>query len=263
MPEQAREERLAAAFVELADTLVDDFDTVSFLHLLATRCVDLLDVAAAGVILSVPESESLTVSGSDEHSHRLEQLAIEWDEGPGLDCLRSGRVVDGALLATGRPHARWPRFAPQALLSGYASVAATPLRLRGRTIGALSLFREQPETPPVAQLRLAQALARLATIGILQQRAIHRQSVIVGQLERALRSRVVIEQAKGALSHRHRISVDEAFTLLRRHARSQRQLLTAVAEEVLNGTTDPPLPQTERMERMEQTEQMEQTETTD
>ncbi|MEV0444185.1 GAF and ANTAR domain-containing protein [Streptomyces spectabilis] len=247
MPEQAREERLAAAFVELADTLVDDFDTVGFLHLLATRCVDLLDVAAAGVTLSVPESAPLT-SGSDEHSNRLEQLAVEWDEGPGLDCLRSGRVVDGALLANGRPHARWPRFAPHALLSGFASVAATPLRLRGRTIGALSLFRQQPETPPVAQLRLAQALARLATIGILQQRAAHRQRVIVGQLETALRSRVVIEQAKGALSHRHRISVDEAFTLLRQYARSQRRLLTAVAEEVLNGTTDPPLPRTETTE---------------
>ncbi|WP_030678438.1 ANTAR domain-containing protein [Streptomyces sp. NRRL B-1347] len=245
MPEQEREERLAAAFVELADAFVDDFDAISCLQLLATRCVDLLDVAAAGVVLSAPEGESLEASGSDEHSRRLERLGVEWGEGPGLDCFRSGRVVDGALLANGRPHASWPRFAPHALLSGFTSVTATPLRLRGRTIGALSLFRGQPETLPLAQLRLAQALARLATIGILQQRAAHRQSVIVSQLETALHSRVVIEQAKGALSHRHRISVDEAFTLLRGHARSQRRLLTAVAEEVLNGTTDPPLPRTE------------------
>ncbi|MCI3929186.1 GAF and ANTAR domain-containing protein [Streptomyces sp. AN091965] len=254
MPEQAREERLAAAFVELADTLVDDFDVISFLHLLATRCVDLVDVAAAGVILSTPEGGSLEASGSDEHSRRLEQLGVEWGEGPGLDCFRSGRVVDGTLLGNGsprggpygsphgHPHAHWPRFAPHALQSGFAAVTATPLRLRGLTIGALSLFREHPEPLPGARLGLAQALARLATIGILQQRAVHRQSVVVGQLETALRSRVVIEQAKGALAHRHRISVDEAFTLLRQYARSQRRRLTTVAEEVLDGTADPPLP---------------------
>ncbi|MEW2530848.1 GAF and ANTAR domain-containing protein [Streptomyces sp. NPDC047071] len=246
MPEQAREERLAAAFVELADTLVEDFDIISFLQLLATRCVDLLDVAAAGVILSTPEGGSLEASGSDEHSGRLEQLGVEWGEGPGLDCFRSGRVVDGTLLANGSPrgspYARWPRFAPHALRTGFVSVTATPLRLRGLTIGALSLFREDPEPLPGAQLGLAQALARLATIGILQRRAVHRQSVVVGQLETALRSRVVIEQAKGALSHRHRISVDEAFTLLRQYARSQRRRLTAVAEEVVDGTADPPFP---------------------
>ncbi|WP_151478181.1 GAF and ANTAR domain-containing protein [Streptomyces albicerus] len=238
MPEQPHEERLAAAFVELADTLAGDFDVTHFLHTLSERCVDLLGIAAAGVILAAPRGGSPEVAGSDARTRDLERDAVDWDEGPCRDCLRTGRPVAGVLLDHPDARAAWPRFAHRARDLGFHSVAAVPLRLRDEVIGALSLFLDEPGAPTPRQLRLGQALADFATIGLLQQRALRQQTLLAEQLETALESRILIEQAKGALAQQRRISVDEAFTLLRGHARSRQRRLSAVAREVLDGTTD-------------------------
>ncbi|PWI19983.1 transcriptional regulator [Streptomyces sp. Act143] len=238
MPEQSRQERLAAAFVELADTLVGDFDVIAFLHTLADHCVDLLDITAAGVMLATPQGDILDASASDERTRRLETDSIDWDEGPCLDCFRTGKPIPGIPLVHPHARAQWPRFAHKAQELGFASVAAAPLRLREQTIGALNLFRADPDPLAPDQLHLGQALADIAAIGILQQRAVHEQAVVAGQLQAALDSRIVIEQAKGALAQLHSISVDDAFDQLRRYARHHRRRLTDVAREVMDGSTD-------------------------
>jgi GAF domain-containing protein len=242
MPELPREERLAAAFVELADTLVRDFDVIQFLHVLVEHCVDLLDVAAAGVLLATPAGEVVDIAASDERTRKLELFGIEWDEGPCRDCFHAGGVpLADARLDTPAAARQWPRFAPRAVEAGFTSVAAAPLRLHSQVIGALNLFQDQPGPLGAGHLRLGQALADTACIGILQQRAVNEQTVIAVQLQEALDSRIVIEQANGYLARHRGQGVEEAFGALRGYARAHRMKLTVVARQVLNGEGDPAL----------------------
>ncbi|MEW2565525.1 GAF and ANTAR domain-containing protein [Streptomyces sp. NPDC047070] len=241
MPEEPREERLAAAFVELATTLAGDFDDVQFLRTLSERCVDLLDISAAGVALAAPRDGRTEVTGSDARIRSLERNGADWGEGPCQDCLRTGNPVEGITLDHPDARAAWPRFTRRARRLGFHSVAATPLRVRDEVVGALSLFLDGPGTPDPAQLRLGRALADFAAVPILQQRELRRQMRLTEQLETALESRVLVEQAKGALAQQRRITVDEAFTLLRNHARSRRRRISDVAREVLDGTGELPL----------------------
>ncbi|MEV7143290.1 GAF and ANTAR domain-containing protein [Streptomyces tauricus] len=236
MPEQPREERLAAAFVELATTLTGDFDDIHFLRTLSERCVDLLDIAAAGVALAAPRDGRAQVTGSDARVRSLERNGVDWGEGPCQDCLRTGNPSEGITLDHSAASAAWPRFAHRARRLGFHAVAATPLRVRDEVVGALSFFLDGPGTPDPGQLRLGRALADFAAIPILQQRELRRQMRLTEQLETALESRILVEQAKGALAQRRRITVDEAFALLRDHARSRRRRISAVAREVLDGT---------------------------
>ncbi|MFI6660361.1 ANTAR domain-containing protein [Streptomyces sp. NPDC050523] len=238
MTELPREEQLAAAFVDLADTLVQDFDVINFLHTLAEHCVSLLEVSAAGVLLATPGGQLVDAAASDERTRRLELASIEWDEGPCRDCFRTKKQIPDVPLATKAATMRWPRFAPRAVEAGFTSVVAAPLRLHDQVIGALNLFRDRPGPLDDSQLRLGQALADTATIGVLQQRAVSEQMTVTAQLQAALDSRVIIEQAKGYLANRRGIGVEEAFTLMRRHARDHRTRLTEIARQVLQGTAD-------------------------
>ncbi|WP_327351046.1 GAF and ANTAR domain-containing protein [Streptomyces sp. NBC_01304] len=236
MPETPREERLASAFVELTNTLVRDFDVIGFLHTLSEHCVDLLDVAAAGVLLGIPLGRAVEAAASDERNYALELAGAEWDEGPCRDCFHARTPIDDVRLDTEDARIRWPHFAPHALQLGFTSVVAAPLRWQEQVIGALNLFRSEPGPLDAGQLHLAQALADTATIGILQQRAAHEQMTVIAQLQQALDSRIIIEQAKGYLAHRRQSNVDEAFTRMRNHARTQGVKLIDVARQVLNGT---------------------------
>ncbi|MFI8880675.1 GAF and ANTAR domain-containing protein [Streptomyces sp. NPDC055243] len=236
-----REERLALAFVDLADTLVQDFDVISFLHTLTEHCVDLLDVAAAGVMLATPAGRLVDAAASDERTRQLELAGIEWDEGPCRDCFHSSLLVPDMALATASAQIRWPQFTPRALELGFTSVVSAPLRLHDQVIGALGLFRDQPGPLDAAQLRLGQALADTATIGVLQQRAVSEQMTVAAQLQAAVTSRIVIEQAKGFLAHRRGTSVEEAFTVMRHYARDHRMRLTDLARQVLEESADPSL----------------------
>ncbi|MFW6694135.1 ANTAR domain-containing protein [Streptomyces sp. MAR4 CNX-425] len=239
MSEESREEGLAAAFVELADTLVSDFDVEQHVRSLARHCARLVDVTAAGVVLAADTGTAPTASASDEHTHALELAGLEWGEGPAADCRRTARELPPTALAHPRARAEWPRFTGRALELGFVLVAAAPMRARGTAVGALTLYHDRPGAPTAAQLRLGRALADVATIGILQQRALAERSAVAAQLQNALDSRVVIEQAKGALSQRRSIAVDEAFRLLRGHARNTRRPLTDVAREVVENGLDP------------------------
>ncbi|MEV1025004.1 GAF and ANTAR domain-containing protein [Streptomyces sp. NPDC050264] len=239
MAELPREEELAVAFVDLADTLVQDFDVINFLQTLAEHCVHLLDVAAAGVLLATSGGRLVNVAATDERTGRLEAAVIEWDEGPCPDCFRTKMVVPDVPLDTPEARERWPGFAPRAVHLGFTSVVACPLRLHDQVIGALGLFRDRPGPLGTSQLRLGQALADTATIGILQQRAVSEQMTVNAQLQMALDSRIIIEQAKGYLAHRLDTDVEEAFVRLRGHARSSHLRLTELARQVLLGTVDP------------------------
>jgi transcriptional regulator with GAF, ATPase, and Fis domain len=236
-----REQRLAEIFVELADTLVDDFDVIDFLQVLAARTVELLEVAAAGIMLADQSGSLMTVAASDERARLLELFEIQTDEGPCRDCYRLGAPIvnvnlDGALE-------RWPQFTPQAIAGGFRSANALPLRLRSQVVGSLNLFHASTGGLGSTQLRLAQALADAATIGILHQRTIRRGEVVAGQLQQALTSRIVIEQAKGVLAERMQISPDDAFEVLRSAARSRNRLLTDLARDIARGSADAMRPQ--------------------
>jgi transcriptional regulator with GAF, ATPase, and Fis domain len=230
-----RERQLAEAFVEAADTLVDDFDVIDFLYTLAERCVQLLDVDAAGLMLADQRGTLHATAASAENARLLELFELQADAGPCVDCYRTGQPVVNADLRAN--HARWPRFAEAAEATGYVSVHALPLRLRTTTIGALNLFCANPGPLVDEDVRTGQALADVATIGILAQRGLHQAGLLTTQLQNALTSRVIIEQAKGVLSERRKITVDEAFTLLRSHARSANRHLSDLAREVAEGST--------------------------
>ncbi len=228
-------ERLSATFVELADSLVADFDVIDFLHLLTTRCTELLDVTAAGVLLADSAGDLRVLAASNEQVRLVELFQLQNDQGPCLDCYRSGRQVNVAELSSALP--RWPRFVPQAQQHGFGAVTALPMRLREQVIGALNLFSLAPGLP-LADIRIAQALADVATVGVLQHRAHLKADTVVVQLQTALNSRVLIEQAKGVLAERLGIDMDQAFITLRRHARANNYKLSELARAVVEGTED-------------------------
>ena len=225
-----REQHVIEAFVEAADILVDDFDVIDFLHTVAERCVHLLEVDAAGLMLADPRGRLRTAASSSDNARLLELFRLQTDAGPCLDAYRTGAPVVNADLQANSE--RWPRFAEAAELTGFVSVHALPLRLHGTVIGALNLFSARPGPLSDVDARTGQALADVATIGILAQRNIHQAELVAAQLQQALTSRVTIEQAKGVLAERCRISVDAAFALLRAHARTHNLRLSDLARDV-------------------------------
>jgi GAF domain-containing protein len=231
MPKQAL---FARTLVELADTLVADFDVVELLTRLADRCVDLLGVAAAGLMLVGPDGDLRVMASSSEAMRLLELFELQAKEGPCFDCYLSGKPVVNQDLAV--VSARWPRFGPEALTAGFHSVHALPMRLRGTVIGALNLFHVEPGEMREADVEAAQALADVATIAILQHRATLEAQVVNQQLQHALNSRIVIEQAKGMVAEREHLNMEQAFSALRNHARNHNLRLVDVAEAVIGGS---------------------------
>jgi transcriptional regulator with GAF, ATPase, and Fis domain len=232
-----REQQIADVFVELADTLVDDFDVIDFLHQLSGRCVSLLDVSAAGLLLTDQRDALRVIAASSEQTRLLELFQLQSDQGPCLDCFRSRSPVAVADLAGPDAQRRWPRFAAEARRTGFTSVHALPMRLRDEIIGALNLFDARPGHLNNDTLAMAQAFADVATIGLLQARIIRRGEILAEQLQTALNSRVLIEQAKGVVAERRNINIDDAFTQLRRAARDQNRRLSDLAADVVNGST--------------------------
>ena len=225
--------QLADVFVEMADTLVDDFDVIDFLHVLTERCVQLLDVSAAGLLLTDQHNTLQVVAASSERTRLLELFQLQTDEGPCVDCFHTGQPVSVADLSSS---GRWPRFTAVAAEAGFAAVHALPMRLRADVIGAVNLFGTQPGALDGEKLRIGQALADVATIGLLQQRAIRQRDTLTEQLQHALNSRILIEQAKGVLAERYHLDVADAFALLRDGARSRKRRLSELAQAIVDGT---------------------------
>jgi GAF domain-containing protein len=234
---RSREQVLAETFVLLADTLVDDYDVVDLLDQLVVASIELLGVAAAGLLLKDQRGKLAVVASSSEEMRLLEIFQLQNDEGPCLDSVRDAESVSSSNLEADL--ARWPVFVPAALKAGFRSVFAVPLRLRDMTIGGLNLFGDLPQDLGVDGQRLAQAMADVATIGILQQRATHRSSMLAEHLQHALNSRIAIEQAKGVLAERNAIGMEAAFNALRRYARNNNLKLAEVAIAVVRNEIDP------------------------
>jgi transcriptional regulator with GAF, ATPase, and Fis domain len=236
MMSYGRERRLGRVFVELADSLVDDFDVLDFLGVLVERSVELLRVSAAGVLLADQKGGLRMAAASSEQARLVELFAVQAGDGPCLDTYRTGQPTSSTDLATDTR--RWPRFVPAAEAAGFHAVHALPMRLRRAVIGVLTFLNDQPDGVDSESVAVGQAFADVATIGILQHRAVEHAEVLTEQLQHALNSRVLIEQAKGVLATHAGIDVGQAFTRLRSYARSHGLRLTYVAGTVVDRTAD-------------------------
>ena len=231
------ENELLRAFVDMADTLVDEYDVADMLHRLARYCVTLLGASAAGLLLADQRGGLDVAASSDESSRMLELLQLQTEEGPCLDAYRSGEPVRVGDIAA--EQARWPQFAREAVAAGVRSVHAVPMRLRRQVIGTLNLFGRGPDPVAGSAVNVVRALADIATIGILQERAIRKGELLTEQLQHALNSRVVIEQAKGVLAHAGGLEMEVAFDRLRAYSRAHNARLSEVAEAVARSELRP------------------------
>lgn len=230
MDSAAREERVSAAFVSLADTLVSDFDLLDLLHTLIDACTDLLDTDAGGLLLSDGNGHLQLMVSSTEDVNAVEVVQLAAEEGPCWECFTTGKTVTVGDIERGGE--AWPEFQRIALQQGYRSVHATPMRLRGKIIGTMNLFHSRVGEMNARDIALAQSLTDVATIGILQERGAQQLRDLGAQLQHALNSRIMVEQAKGVVAQSLNLSIDDAFKLLRNHARSTNQNLQAVATAV-------------------------------
>lgn len=236
MNDQSREEKLSAAFVALADTLVEDFDVLDLLLTLVEQCADILDTTAGGIMLVDPAGRLQLVASTSEESNLVEIMQLNAGAGPCVDCFTSGAPVTvGDIDASG---SAWPAFRAEALKQGFRSVHATPMRLRGQVLGTMNLFDTEVGELNQKDIAVAKALADVATIGLLQERNIRQSGVVAEQLQYALNSRIVIEQAKGVLSEHAGLSMTDAFAALRRYARTKNLSLNFVAAEVVERRLD-------------------------
>lgn len=231
-----REAKLARAFIAISDTLVDDFEVLDLLTLVADSCVEVLEVTAAGVMLADPDGEMRVAASSSKTTRACELFELQAEEGPCPECYRTGQQVVNLPLADRQ--ARWPRFTLRSCAAGFRGMHVFPMRLRSDVIGSLNLFvTDEPPLSP-ADVQAAQAFADIATIAILQRRAASDAQRLTDQLTGALTSRVVIEQAKGIVAERSQVPIEQAFAVLRHHARSNHLRLEDVARSVVDGSCD-------------------------
>lgn len=234
-----RDQLIRDTFVDLADTLASDYDVGEFLHLLVQRCEDVLSVTTCGVLVEAQEGGLRLAAATSSEMHRLEQVEIDLMDGPSFEAYRRVEPIVSQDLRDERQ--RWPQVLDQAFEMGLLTAYAFPLRLRDDCIGALSLYRNQLGAFDEDDVQLAQAFADVAAIGILQERKITRAEQRAHQLQHALDSRVVIEQAKGILAERHGVSLGQAFERLRHHARSNNLKVRDICHDIINGRSLPPL----------------------
>jgi anti-anti-sigma factor len=234
-PLVARDTLVTTTFVEIVEALVHDFDIVDVLTTLTTRCVDLLDAAAAGILLADGTGRLRVIGASTDQVEALELFQIQNEEGPCLDCYTTGKVVAANDLVAASP---WPSFATRCSSAGYASVYAVPLRFNSEILGCLNLFMTAVSGLSVAEVALAQALADVATLAIAQSES-HREPGIAGdRLQRALDGRIAIEQAKGMIAEHAGIDLHDAFQVLRTFARDNHRALTEVADALVAAQID-------------------------
>lgn len=236
VPDGERESRVVRAMIEMADTLVDDYDVADLLHQLAGHCVELIDAAAAGILLT-DGTQLHVVAASSEQTRLLELFQLYVNDGPCLEAFRTGTMVTVEDFRATTDE--WPQFVSAAVDQGYLSVQAFPLRLRGQTIGAMNLFGTEVGALTEADTLVAQALADTATIGILHERAVREAEVLGDQLQSALTNRVAIEQAKGILAQAGDLDMGQAFEILRSHSRSTSTKMSAIAHDIVLGILAP------------------------
>jgi GAF domain-containing protein len=239
MNEIPREQRINEAFVKVADTLMDSYDIVDLLSTLVNECTDLLGVDAGGMLIADTFGNLELVASTSEEAEFVEVMQLAAGAGPCVECFTSGAAVSVADIRD--TDGVWPEFSAAALQRGFRSLHATPMRLRGRVIGTMNLLGVEPGVFDARDVALAQALADVAIIGILQERSLRDPQIISEQLHLALDTRVMIEQAKGVLSHVHSMSMEGAFRSMRAYARDHGMSLRDVAGGIIDRsiTLDP------------------------
>lgn len=236
MTDMTRDARLMSTFAALADTLVDDYDVLELLQTLVEACRDLLGSTAAGILLSDESGELELMASTSEATRVVEMMQLAAREGPCIKCFRTGAPV--SVPSISRSPEQWARFRDSALAQGFASAEAIPLRLRDSSIGTLNLFGSEEGSPPIDDLVAARAFADVATIGILHERTLRRSEMLADQLQVALRSRVVIEQAKGVVSFTRGVPIEDAFDIIRSYARRHQMQLSTVATMLVRRELD-------------------------
>lgn len=228
---RTREQQLVDTFVSLTDSLVADYDIVDLLQTLVDNATELFDAAAAGIMLADEGQQLEVIASTSERSNFIGLMQLQAGEGPCVEAFTTARTV--SVEDPSEMQRRWPRFAAASAELGYASVHSVPLRLRDTVLGSMNLFRETTGALNADDAIAARALTDVATISILQQRTAEHADHVQAQLQQALDSRVVIEQAKGFLSHTHQVDLDEAFTLLRSTARAHGARIADLARDVV------------------------------
>lgn len=227
-----RERGITAAFVSFAQSMTTDYDIADLYIDLTAQCVRLLDVESVGLLLADARGVLHLMAASSEATRDLELLQLQRDEGPCLDCYHSGLPVLAADLSEEKP--RWPHFVAAAAAGGIASVHALPMRLHDSVLGTLGLFGAQTGTLDDDDLDLGQALADVASLALVAQRASSDKTAVNEQLQTALNSRVLLEQAKGILAQHGDLGMDESFATLRRYARDHNKKLTDVSRAIVS-----------------------------
>ncbi|QHC69293.1 GAF and ANTAR domain-containing protein [Rathayibacter sp. VKM Ac-2801] len=227
----SREQLLLRTLTFVADTLVDDFDVVDFLHELVERCTSICDCDDVGLVLASAQGELLVMASTSERMRVVEAVQLSLNSGPCIDSFVTGDVITAGTLE--EIQRRWPLFAAEVEASGFHSVHAVPLRLRGTVIGSLNFFRDRSGALDAKDIRAAQTIADVATIGLIQERAIREVTAARDQLQHALTARILVEQAKGVISHDRGVDMEEAWALLRQHARATRARVVDVAQNVV------------------------------
>lgn len=236
MSEASRETRLSAAFVRLADTVIAEYDMVDLLHTLLDDCVEILVVAAGGLMIANADGHLELLASTSEKADLVEVMQLAAGAGPCIECFTTG--VSVSIPDIGDVTKRWPEFGAEALKQGFRSMLAVPLKLRGQILGTMNLFASAVRAINERDAAIAQALADVATIGILQEKAIRETGIVAEQLQRALDSRILIEQAKGVISELGSMDMDEAFKTLRGYARDHNLTLRLVAQKVVDRSLD-------------------------
>lgn len=231
-----RERDVGRAFVSIASALAGDYDIADLYTTLTRVTADLLDVSSAGLLLVGTDGELRLAAASSEHTHNLELFLLQCRQGPCLDCFRDGAAVSVADLT--EAGARWPRFVPTAVEAGFRSVHALPMHLRGVRLGTLGLFGTKVGALDVADLELGQALADVASVALVANQTSADHQVLTQQLQTALDSRVLLEQAKGQLAQLGTVSMEYAFNALRRYARDHNERLSEVARMIVDRELD-------------------------
>lgn len=229
----SREAQINTAFVAVADTLTTDFDVVDLLATLVEQCVSILDTDAGGLMLADESGQLQLMTSTTEAADFVEVMQLNADSGPCIESFTTGKVVSVSDIAVSQ---KWPDFQRSALQNGFNSAHAVPLKLRGQVIGTMNLFASRVGVLTGRDAAVAQALADVATIGILQERISRETTIVNDQLHRALDSRILIEQAKGMIAHSLAIQIDDAFAVLRSYARNNNLTIRAVAEGITDRT---------------------------
>lgn len=237
MTNAPRETRVLEAVVSLVDSLLHDFDVVELLTDLTENCARLLDVEAAGLLLADPRRHLHLMAATSEESRELELFQLQADQGPCLDCFASGQPVSVADISESIQ--RWPHFMPVAAGSGFASIHAVPMRAAGTVLGTLGLFGATTGELTEADLLVAQTLAHIASVALLQEQP-PTPATVLPRMWSALTSRIVVEQANGYLREHFDISIEDAFALLRRHARIHREHLTDICRRLISDSASRP-----------------------